>query len=242
MLGVLFTYFLSYLFDVNAVIGSAMVGLLAHIFLKKYAVEIYCGSFAGMIGIFLFSPLEALLVAVVTGLFFIITRPICNGIGGKLGAIAFVSVGMVAFILQKTFDVFIAYPEFGYELIMLIAMLGAILTYLIQHKLKQTPVFSSSGISLIVGLILGYTSSHGFIFAAAFFAGTFVGMASKEVIPNIYLIAIAGIILGFIYHMTLSDYVGSGGKLGMMAFISVTTTFGIKSLFHYFIENKKHLV
>lgn len=60
---------------------------------------LFCGSFAGMCSVEVLSgPLEIFLLSFIGAFLFLITRKMFVGIGGKLGAVAFVSVALMYLI------------------------------------------------------------------------------------------------------------------------------------------------
>ncbi len=54
----------------------------------------------------------------------------------------------------------------------------------------------------------------------AVFTGTFVGMTSLMVL-DAWGVGIAGLVAGLVYILLLDRFIGMGGKLGTMAFVSV---------------------
>lgn len=90
----------------SPVMASCLVGLLGSFLptktseIKKIAQSgIYSGSFAGMCSAnILTSPIEILILSLIGGLLFLISRKMFEGIGGKLGTIAFVSVALMYLI------------------------------------------------------------------------------------------------------------------------------------------------
>jgi hypothetical protein len=80
-------------FHLSAVIASAGVGLLGSLVPEVDAQAlIYSGSFAGMCSEeILSSHLQILFLSLVGGAIFIVAKPHFKGMGGKMGAIAFVT-------------------------------------------------------------------------------------------------------------------------------------------------------
>lgn len=98
--------FLREFFSLNAVIASCLIGLLGTFIpvsrfgnTRNIQATIYAGSFAGMCSAGVLSgSLQIFLLSLFGGAFFIISENIFHGIGGKLGAIAFISVSLVYLI------------------------------------------------------------------------------------------------------------------------------------------------
>lgn len=117
-------------------------------------------------------------------------------------------------------------------LIILFSCLGAVSTYLFALKTKQSPVLSSSLVSLIVACflwsllpIIGETTIR--TLALVFFGGSFVGMSADKVIKSTANVFGAGLIFGIIYVLTTKLFVGYGGGLGFKASLSVLTAVGL---------------
>lgn len=101
------TFYVSVDLLFGPVIASAGIGFLASYlpvisksaFFKSLPAPIYCGTFVGMCSNFLTGNYFFVAYAgLVAGLIYIITRSAMNGIGGKLGTIAFGGVIVVSFI------------------------------------------------------------------------------------------------------------------------------------------------
>lgn len=235
-LGVILTYFISHQLTISPVISSSAVGLMGFLLIKKYSVAIYCGSFAGMVSSLMFGYAEVGLIALICGFLFILSKPIYKGIGGKLGATAFISTMLVAFILGK--DFLIIDHEISFLRLVLISMLGTLSTYYFQHLLKQSAVFASAITSLVFAIIIHYIVDDFLPCAIVFFSASFVGMSSKERLPNIIYVLIAALVHAFLFFVYFEHYNGLGGKLGLMAMTSVLISVGIHWLVSYIKKQK----
>lgn len=109
--------------------------------------------------------------------------------------------------------------------------IGALLTYVVAHDLKQGVVRASAGLSLMVGLFfygfpeilpLELTIDIPIVFLGA----SFVGMTGSKLVKNRLLILIGGLIFSGIYIASSDVFVGYGGKLGTTACISSLMVFG----------------
>ncbi len=223
VMGAIMTYALSLLFGIHAVTASALVGLLAHVFLKRHEVAIYCGSFAGMTSVMLIRPLEFVLVAVLAGLVFVLLKPVYQGFGGKLGTIAFIGSVTTYVMLGKDFATIILL-RFNLVIFILVAVIGAILPWYIQHRIRPSAVFASAAPSLLMALLFIPLLTHGDIYATVFFAASFAGMASIDRLPNLFWAGIAGLVCGLLFYGTFIVMNGAGGKLGTIAVLSVIVT------------------
>lgn len=98
-LGCLFCYLLQAEAHLSAVTSSALVGLIAtfipmpaRLNRKSIQAAVYTGTFAGMCSQEILSghP-HILIISLIGGMVFVAAKPHFNGIGGKMGAMAFVS-------------------------------------------------------------------------------------------------------------------------------------------------------
>lgn len=107
VLGSLLTFYLNNYLGWGAVLASASVGLAGGLLpfikpkvesLKSAALAIYCGSFVGMASTSLFDEIHYIFIAsAISGVFYIYTRGLLIGFGGKLGSVAF--SGILATVL-----------------------------------------------------------------------------------------------------------------------------------------------
>lgn len=99
-------------------------------------------------------------------------------------------------------------------------MVGAVVTYFISVELGAGPVIGAA----IVGVVVAFAAKNSDILKdmpAPVYCGAFVGMVAPFVLPSIILVALAGIIAGFVFALSHEVYTGIGGKLGTIAFIGV---------------------
>ena len=102
VIGSLLTFYLNNYLEWGAVLASATVGLSGGLLpyikpssesLKSAAIAIYCGTFVGMASTSLFDEIHYIFIAsAISGLFYIYTRGLLIGYGGKLGSVAFSGV------------------------------------------------------------------------------------------------------------------------------------------------------
>lgn len=104
-----FTFYVSTELELGSVIASTGIGFLASFFpqlftsdfLKSLPYPIYCGTFVGMCSSFLTENYFFIAYAgLIAGVIYLLTRDALNGIGGKLGTIAFGGVVIVSFIFS----------------------------------------------------------------------------------------------------------------------------------------------
>lgn len=110
----------------------------------------------------------------------------------------------------------------------LAALAGAVLTFILSTRIDLGagllgPALAASGTALIYGFLATFFPAYKDS-SAPFYCGTFVGMSSILVLPNIWLVAGAGTLSGIIFCLSHDVFLGTGGKLGTIAFISVVVT------------------
>ncbi|WP_299392056.1 hypothetical protein [uncultured Gelidibacter sp.] len=107
-IGAVMCYLLHSSTDLGSVISATMIGVLASFiplinkeseYFSKVPIAIYCGVFVGMSSLEI-APSIYLVIAggLVSGLFYMLSKNLFVGMGGKLGTIAFGGVVVVALI------------------------------------------------------------------------------------------------------------------------------------------------
>lgn len=107
--GACVTHIISEKLKTGVVVASGIVGLVAGIILPliheangaSYAALVFCASFAGMASKKVLNKSWLFLIAgAVCGLIFFFSSPYYNGLGGKLGTIAFISVLVIKTLID----------------------------------------------------------------------------------------------------------------------------------------------
>lgn len=232
VVGTLLAYFANIYLGLGAIIAASLVGLVGAAVVKEYAVEVYCGAFVGMVSPDVLHDFGHTVIAgVIAGTIFFLTRDVFKGYGGKLGAIAFSSWILVSISSRcRLLDVLVEFRHFGIS-IMLFSLGAAVLTYLLSVRLRNGPVFASSLVGLLGGLLLpGFGVEKASVLAAVVMAASFVGMSSEEKLSNEAAVLFSGLIMGIVFIYSANHFGGAGGKLGTLAFGSVVSSRGLVSL------------
>ncbi len=112
----LLTWVLNHSVGLGPVIASSIVGLLGYFTPKLLRVKIfenipasiYCGSFVGMSSVLVLSSwVMVLLAGFLCGVLFIFMRGVYKGVGGKLGAMACLSVSLTLLIINSVENLFL---------------------------------------------------------------------------------------------------------------------------------------
>lgn len=232
VIGAMVTYLLSVNIGLGAVVASSVIGILAALILPKYAVPIFCGSFAGMVaeGFVDENYLKALLAGGVAGVIFLLAKMVFNGFGGKLGTIAFGgSLAMIYLTGQTPTGGEI--PTGNTALTILVwAVIGTVLTFVISIRFKHGPVMASGIVGLLGGLIFPalYPAIPGL--TATFYCASFAGMSSNTRFKNELPVVLVGLLVGAIFILSMPHLGGAGGKLGTIAFLSAISACGLVNI------------
>ncbi len=108
----------------------------------------------------------------------------------------------------------------------ILGMIGAMLTYFVNTRLKQGPVRASALLTLPIAAFFYFFPEICSPFVTqnapvVFIGSTFIGMVSAQKMSSYVGIALAGFIFTLIYLNTSKFFEGYGGSLGTSACISV---------------------
>ena len=233
VLGAVATFHISNTLNLGPVTSAGLTGLTASVIFPRHDVPAYCGAFVGMSCPIAFTCYPCLLAAAaIAGVLFVISKNTLNGFGGKLGTIAFFGAVATMCITGRAGEpgnmpglntgiYIIAYSVFA-----------AISTFVISIRLGKGPVFASSLIGLLGGLLLpGIYPQFGGMLGVIVICASFAGMSSPERITTNLQMVTAGIISGIFFIYTLAHFPGAGGKLGTIAFMSCIAVRGCVDLY-----------
>ncbi len=109
-IGALVSFFINQKLGLGPVIGGALTGFIASLipeinkksfYLSMLPEVIYCGAFIGMTGTNVTGSFGFVIVAsVFTSIFFMFSRTLLQGVGGKAGTLAFIGVCLASLIFQ----------------------------------------------------------------------------------------------------------------------------------------------
>lgn len=121
---------------------------------------------------------------------------------------------------------------------------GAIIPYYLQRRFNWDAVTASALPSLFFALLLKLLFLSNDLeteMAFIFFGASFVGMVSKNILPNYFQVALSGILFCVLYLHASTFFQGYGGGLGTAACISVLILYGIKKFaaLRYFFQKRK---
>ncbi len=112
-IGALVCYFLNNIYHLGPVMAAGIVGTLASFipllnkkstYLKQLPATFYCGAFIGMTNIAIASSVYFVLAAsFFAAVLLLVSKSLFNGLGGKLGTVAFTAVTITSFIFFLLF-------------------------------------------------------------------------------------------------------------------------------------------
>jgi hypothetical protein len=206
------------------------------------AATLYCGAFAGMTSeLVLHHPAWVLLSGALGGLLLSVLANSWQGIGGKLGTIAFLA-GLSTLAVATVSGAngpgapLHTFTEAERGLVLILSLLSPLLTYALSHSLGFGVVLGSALPSLLVAIALsGLPASLGLAsapLAAAWLGASFVGMTAPErlgphPLPLLLAMGLLFALLDLVFEPRLA---GLGGDLGATAAVSVFAVLGARAL------------
>jgi len=238
--GAILTYYLSINLGIGAVLASSIVGMVAVIFAKGYAVPAFCGSFVGMSSPELLGPVAFMFSSIAVSVIFVFVKDVFNGYGGKLGTTALSAALIISFVSGATFLEAAIYDNLEMFLIVLFSIIGALFTYIVSIRFKEGPVMASGLIGLMAGAFLPFfLGETGEMLAVVTFGASFVGMSASKKMPEETLMIFSGLVFGLIFIVSAPYFGGAGGKLGTTAFASVLSVYGLRHFLTHRVFHKR---
>lgn len=232
MLATVLTFYLNNAFEMGGVVASSLVGFMGPLLYPKQQRAIFCGSFAGMASITVFSHMGWVVFAgVFAGFLLASSREIYDGFGGKLGACGFFGT-IAASVLSGNFILLAEEATLTTDFnIAFYFIAGAVATYYI-NKINQTgTILASSFVGILAGLILPVVYPNaGVNYAVAAFCGSFVGMTVIDRLSTEFYLYLTSLMGAIIYFFSQSNFIGLGGKLGTTAFSAIIAWWGLMQL------------
>jgi len=122
---------------------------------------------------------------------------------------------------------------------------GVFITYHLNHTLKQGGVRASASASLIVGLVFYFFPNMfdqelNWGLPLSFIGASFIGMSNTQYFTHIFQMFISALIFTVLNLISAKLFAGFGGKLGLMANVSVVMTIAIFApLQSFYISDRK---
>ena len=232
LLGALVTFWASVDLGLGPVVASALTGIAAAAFAKPYAVPAFCGSFVGMSSAEVYGYSGVALAAAAAGVVFVLGKHAFNGVGGKLGTIAWAGCVAAALLMgEPLLTGRVPGWDVGAPLIIYCAA-GAWLTFILSVRFALGPVMASGLVGLAGGLLLPvlHGAQTGTTLAVGVFCASFAGMSAVKRFGNASWMLPAGVVSALAFMLSAPFMGGVGGKLGTIAFGAVIGLRGLISL------------
>jgi acetyl esterase len=209
--------------QVSALLSSSLVALFVTLVWKDVEGEAFLGSFLGMT-LFGYGTVPMLVLgSLISGLLLSWIGPWLHHVGGRSGFLAFLGVLVVYSLFASPLTVDIVRAATAFDV--LVALSSALLVIEAKNRLGLTAVQASAGVGLILGVLM---ISIPAVPASTWLIGygaTFVAMTTKKVLSD-SAVAFAAILYPFLYLSIQTAFVGYGGKLGMVAMLTVLAVLG----------------
>ena len=233
----------------STVLMASLVGVLAAIIstlhnrLAAAAVPIYCGAFAGMTSTLVLADWPSLAISgVIAGLLVSVLRATWDGVGGKLGLLAFAGVFLTSLAARALGTIGAGAPLLDLSRADRVALVAvAPIAAAITWKLRQrgvSPVMASAAPTAIFTIGVLLLNDRGLVgdmmpfavtpLCVAWFGGSFIGMTSPgRVGERVWPLLIAAVLFGVLQVGFKPTVAGFGGDFGASAAIAVLATIGL---------------
>ncbi|CQH55350.1 uncharacterized protein HHUB_2222 [Halobacterium hubeiense] len=232
VLGSVATYALSVHADLGPVLASAGVGLVAGLVVPAIAVAVYCGSFVGMASPALFpTPVGVATAGLAAGVGLVAADGVFDGVGGKLGTLAFAGCLAAAVATPASFPSGTALPTSTLLVAVPVAAVAAVVAFHLHAERGHSTVVASALVG-VLAVALRPALSHvtDAPLAAVAFCASFVGMSAPRRLHSNRVVALAGALAAVVFLLTSPVFGGAGGKLGTTAFVACTAVVGVVEL------------
>lgn len=224
VLGAILTYGLHSVLSWPVILASAVVGLIAFLWLKEYAVAIFAGTFLGMSDALLLGQGWLILALILGGSAYLVFKPTLLGFGGRLGWVAWLGSVSVFLIRFESFEPAARIAFDGWIYVVGVLVFG-LSTFLLKDIKYLDAVAASSLVGIALGLLEGWGVAGISIYAIPWYGATFVGMSSRERFNHGSLVA-ALLLYGAMFYLIHPYYPFTGGKLGALSYVSGLCVWG----------------
>lgn len=235
---------------------------------RRFSLAGFAGSFAGMTAPFLISGISnnygihffiaSLLLSLTVAFLYSFSEIVSvyypkvffDGFGGRLGFIAFLSVLVYLLLFRhspdvrlfKFNDISLISSPLKVIPILIASSGGAMVSMEVKHAMSSLnenyKVLSVALTGIIGGILIERIPCLGHHLACAWYAGAFVGMSSYFILMFKRHFFFAGLFCGILYVIGEPLFVGVGGKLGFISFLSVMLMSGINALISHIKQHR----
>lgn len=236
----------------SPVLAASLMGVVAavvstlHSRVAVAAVPLYCGAFAGMTSELVLADWPAVaLSGLIAGVLVSLLRATWDGVGGKLGLLAFGGVYLTALLARALGTIGTGAPVLELDradrlAIVAVPPIAAAVTWALRHR-GSSPVMASAAPTAaftIVLMLLDDRTPLGdmMVFSitplcVAWFGGSFIGMtAPGRVGGRLWPLLIAATLFGVLQIGFKPKIAGFGGDFGASAVVAVLAMVGLIEL------------
>ncbi|MGI9186262.1 MAG: hypothetical protein ACR2J9_01880 [Gaiellales bacterium] len=238
--------------DMPPVLAASLMGVVAacvsmlHSRVAAAAVPLYCGAFAGMTSELVLAGWPAVAVSgLLAGLLVSLLRASWDGVGGKLGLLAFGGVYLTAWATRALGTYGGGAPVLELDradrvALVVVAPVAAFVTLALRRR-GVAPVLASAAPSAVFTLVLFVLDDHGLVgdllplsftpLCVAWFGGSFIGMtAPGRVGDRLWPLLVAAALFGVLQVTFKPAIAGYGGDFGASAVVAVLVMIGLIEL------------
>lgn len=221
-LGAGITLWLSHGTPLDPIASASLMGFIAALGFKKAETPLYAGAFLGMSSAFFMTPLTLTVTVFGGGMFYALSAPFFQGLGGKLGFLAWMTAVSAALFLRH--PLMGEAPVVSWIGLWILNSGVIVMMAVLVQRASMSSVLASSMMGLaLAGAVAVFPSLA--VYGTAAFGASFVGMSSTQRLPFNAAILLASSVYTVIFVLLLPYFPGLGGKLGAMAFVSTALTF-----------------
>ena len=236
----------------SPVLVASLIGVVAaivstfHNRIAHAAVPLYCGAFAGMTSELVLADWPAVaLSGLVAGVLVSLLRATWDGVGGKLGLLAFGGVYLTALLARALGMMGAGAPVLeldGADRLAIVAVppIAAAVTWALRHR-GLSPVMASAAPTAVFTILLMLLDNRTplgdmMVFSVtplcvAWFGGSFIGMTSPgRVGGRLWPLLIAATLFGVLQIGFKPKIAGFGGDFGASAVVAVLAMVGLIEL------------
>ncbi|NHN41607.1 hypothetical protein G9C85_08145 [Halorubellus sp. JP-L1] len=223
------TYVLSVHAGFGPVVASAVVGLVAGVFVSGVDTAAYCGSFVGMASPAVFPSVGGVVAAgVVAGVAFVAAEGSFAGFGGKLGTLALFGCATTGLALGVGSGAAGGVRWGAAVGLVPVGAVAAVVTAALSVRYGLGAVVGSALVGVVAGVVLPVVvADGGGRLAAVAFCASFVGMSTRERLAGAVRVGLTGALCGLVFVVVAPAFVGLGGKLGTTAFVACLAVVGV---------------
>ena len=248
-------------FGLSPVLAASLMGVVAglvsimHSRLASAAVPLYCGSFAGMTSALVLADwLSVTIAGLCAGLLVSLLRTTWDGVGGKLGLLAFAGVFLTSFVARGLGTIgpgapLIEFDDADHIALLAVPPLAATITWALRHR-GISPVMASAAPTAAFALLLLVLDDNTpvgdlmpFTYVSlclAWFGGSFIGMTSPgRVGGRLWPLLVAAFLFGVLQIAFEPTIAGFGGDFGATASVAVLATIGCVAVVRHVASSRR---